>query len=178
VNGELFRCVKIRSLPPTTPAYLDKVALNGHCEPTGWSRILRRFHLDELPQFWHVVGGSMSLVGPRPMISSIIDEIPPDVRRVRHSIRPGITGPWQVSVDGSHSLLDCLDYDDTYVRCANPVLDLKLLVLTAAQALGYPKRTRDEVFAMMTSSPNVADDERSVIPLRHDTASADGGAAS
>jgi hypothetical protein len=74
--------------------------------------------------------------------------------------------------------LDCLDYDDTYVRCANPVLDLKLLVLTAAQALGYPKRTRDEVFAMMTRSPNVAGDERSVIHPRHDSANADGGAAS
>ena len=73
------------------------------------------------------------------MIASIIADIPHPTALVRQSIRPGITGPWQVSVDGRHSLLDCLDYDATYVHRANVVLDLKLLLLTAAQTIGLPK---------------------------------------
>lgn len=76
LSGQPFRCVKIRSLPAETPAYLDETALNDHGHPVGWCRFLRRFHLDELAQFWHVVGGSMSLVGPRPMIASVIEGIP------------------------------------------------------------------------------------------------------
>jgi sugar transferase EpsL len=174
LNGEPFRCIKIRSLPAETPAYLDKLALNDHCEPTGWCRFLRRFHLDELPQFWHVVGGSMSLVGPRPMIKSIIDEIPHDIAQVRHSIRPGVTGPWQVSVDGAHSLLTCLDYDETYVRNASLLLDLKLLALTAVQTGGVAKRQKPQVFAMMGhASADVRDGEHSVVALRHDPEFAD-----
>ena len=164
LNGELFRCIKVRSLPPTTPAYLDKLALIDHGHPTGWNHFMRRFHFDELPQFWHVVGGSMSLVGPRPMIAAIIDAMPDDDAQARHSVRPGITGPWQVSVDGAHSLLDCPEYDDAYVRCASLVLDLKLLVLTAAQTIGLAKREHDKVFAMMPlARTNESSDEHGAV---------------
>ena len=174
LNGEPFRCIKIRSLPAETPAYLDKTALNDHCEPTGWCRFLRRFHLDELPQFWQVVGGSMSLVGPRPMIASIIEGMPRQAALTRQSIRPGVTGPWQVSVDGAHSLLDCLDYDEAYVHSASLVLDLKLVILTAVQTIGLPKRDRDRVFAMMSSAPVVGlRVEDGVVALRQDPECAD-----
>jgi lipopolysaccharide/colanic/teichoic acid biosynthesis glycosyltransferase len=179
MNGESFRCYKIRSLPKETPAYLDKTALNDHGHPKGWCKFLRRFHLDELPQFWHVVGGSMSLVGPRPMIASIIDDLSPQTARVRQSIRPGITGPWQVSVDGARSLHESLDYDQTYVREASLVLDLKLLALTAAQTLGLPKCDRPRVFAMMSTAPHVAGTgDQAVIELSHDHGLADVRAAS
>ena len=111
----------------------------------------------------------MSLVGPRPMIASIIDEIPHHTALVRQSIRPGVTGPWQVSVDGAHSLLTCLDYDETYVRSASLVLDLKLVALTAAQTIGFPKRDRGQVFAMMSHTPaGDRDGEHAVIVLPHD----------
>jgi lipopolysaccharide/colanic/teichoic acid biosynthesis glycosyltransferase len=174
LHGELFACIKIRSLPATTPEYLDKLALIDHGHPAGWCRFLRRFHLDELPQFWHVVGGSMSLVGPRPMIQSIIDDIPHDIALARQSVRPGITGPWQVSVDGAHSLLTCLDYDETYVRTAGPVLDLKLLALTAAQTIGLDKREREQVFAMMVPAHvTVFDAQHGVLVLPHDPEFAD-----
>ena len=62
----------------------------------GGSRFLRRFHLDELPQFWHVVGGSMSLVGPRPLLMQYLDRYTPEQAR-RHEVRPGITGWPQVN---------------------------------------------------------------------------------
>ena len=179
LNGESFRCYKIRSLPKTTPAYLDKTALNDHGHPEGWCKFLRRFHLDELPQFWHVVGGSMSLVGPRPMIASIIDDLPPQTALVRQSVRPGITGPWQVSIDGARSLHDCVDYDQVYVREASLVLDLKLLALTAAQTIGLPKRDRAHVFAMMSQAPHGAGSgDHAVIELPHDHDFADVRAAS
>ena len=116
----------------------------------------------------------MSLVGPRPMIASIIDEIPHDKALVRQSIRPGVTGPWQVSVDGAHSLLSCLDYDETYVRNASLVLDLKLVALTAAQTIGLRKRDREQVFAMMSPAPVIMlDGEHGVIALPQDVGFAD-----
>lgn len=159
LDGGLLRCVKIRSLPKTTPTYLDKTALHDHLEPTAWCRFLRRSHLDELPQFWQTVTGAMSLVGPRPMIAMIVAEIPQQQALVRHSVRPGVTGPWQVSVDNARSVLGCLDYDELYVRNASLALDLKLLLLTAAQTVGAAKRDREQVMAMMSSSPVDADDE-------------------
>jgi hypothetical protein len=121
----------------------------------------------------------MSLVGPRPMIASIIDDLSPQTALVRQSVRPGITGPWQVSVDGARSLHDCLDYDQNYVREASLVLDLKLLALTAAQTIGLPKRDRARVFAMMASAPHGAGTgDHSVIELPHDHDFADARAAS
>ena len=96
---------------------------------------------------------------------------------LRQSIRPGITGPWQVSVDGSTSLHDCVDHDRSYVRNLSLVLDLKLLLLillTAAQTVGVPKRDRTRVFAMMSAAPQGAGKgDHAVIELPHDLGLAD-----
>lgn len=114
----------------------------------------------------------MSLVGPRPMIASIIDEMSPKMAKISHSIRPGITGPWQVSVDGAHSLLDCLDYDHSYVSGAGLLLDLKLVALTAAQMVGLPKREKAEVMAMVASAGASGGDHAEAV-VHHDPEFAD-----
>lgn len=151
LDGRSFRCIKIRSLAPHTPAYMHKGELIDHevDHLRGWAGLIRKLHLDELPQFWLVIGGSMSMVGPRPMISSIVDGMPTEIAAQRHSVRPGVTGPWQISVDGGHLLTDDCHYDLAYIQHASLWLDLRIFLWTAAQTVGVPKRSFPEVLSMM-----------------------------
>lgn len=83
---------------------------------TNVGRLLRKLSLDELPQLWNVVRGEMSLVGPRPEIPAVA-EARGYLDHVRHTVRPGITGPYQVS-DLRHAgdLRDGLDLDAAYAK--------------------------------------------------------------
>ncbi|NNC78877.1 MAG: sugar transferase, partial [Acidimicrobiales bacterium] len=79
-------------------------------------RILRKLSLDELPQLWNVIRGEMSLVGPRPEIPSVA-ESRGYLDHVRHTVRPGITGPYQVSeLRYAGDLRDGLDLDEEYAN--------------------------------------------------------------
>ncbi|WP_166657738.1 sugar transferase [Ilumatobacter fluminis] len=144
-----IRIVKIRTLSPQTPAYLDKSELLEHGGEQRWAAALRKSHLDELPQFWQVVAGTLSLVGPRPMIASIVERMPAESACLRHSIRPGVTGPWQISVDGGSLLDDACDYDLAYVRRASARVDLSIIAWTTAQAVGASERSKAWVFNLM-----------------------------
>jgi lipopolysaccharide/colanic/teichoic acid biosynthesis glycosyltransferase len=100
-------------------------------------RILRRFSLDELPQLWNVLRGDMSLVGPRPYE---VSELPAmdGQDRVIMSIRPGITGLWQVSGRSTLSFAERLELDVTYVQKRSRWLDLKIFIRTVPTVLsGY-----------------------------------------
>jgi exopolysaccharide biosynthesis polyprenyl glycosylphosphotransferase len=112
LNGRRFRLYKFRSMRVGAEAHRDELAavnvMDGPVfkavrDPrvTRFGRFLRQYCLDELPQLWNVLKGDMSLVGPRPPLPS---EVPAYERwqRRRLSMRPGITGLWQVS--GRHAL--------------------------------------------------------------------------
>ena len=88
--------MKMRTLPTSCPSYTDKHQLD-HVHIPAFCRLLRRLHLDELPQLVLVLWGHMSLVGPRPEMRHLHEQIDPDFARVRTSTRPGCTGLWQIS---------------------------------------------------------------------------------
>lgn len=105
---------------------------------TSLGRFLRRWSLDEIPQFWNVVGGQMSLVGPRPELVSIVETYEP-WQHERHTVKPGITGPWQVSLRGDVPMHEATDVDVAYARKVTMIGDLRILFQTIPTVLGLRK---------------------------------------
>ncbi|HWL95244.1 MAG TPA: sugar transferase, partial [Phycisphaerae bacterium] len=94
-------------------------------------RILRKYNIDELPQLFNVLAGHMSLVGPRPSPFRENQYCVP-WRRARLSVRPGVTGLWQICRTGRHEgdFQQWIHFDMTYVRHMSPWLDVKILAAT------------------------------------------------
>ena len=110
--------------------------------PTAVGRLLRRFHLDELPQVVNVLRGEMSLVGPRPerpeIAARIESERPGFARRL--AVRPGIAGLAQARSRCGHLPRNKLRYDLVYIRAMGPWLDLRLCAACVWRALLGPLR--------------------------------------
>lgn len=96
---------------------------------TRFGRFLRAFSIDELPQLVNVLRGEMSLVGPRPMVAKDCDHYEPWQRR-RLAVRPGITGPWQVSGRSRLGWADMVRLDIDYCDHQSLLTDLQILVRT------------------------------------------------
>lgn len=98
---------------------------------TPWlGRIVRRTRLDELPQFWNVLVGDMSIVGPRPMLESDLAQLPQGRGHQRYAFRPGITGWAQVHGGQQLRPAEKLALDIWYTHHASARLDLKIALLT------------------------------------------------
>jgi len=91
---------------------------------------LRRSSLDELPQLFNVLQGTMSLVGPRPLLVSDLDRLPMRAQMRRFSVRPGITGLWQVSGRSTTTDEERLRLDREYINNWSLALDCKILLKT------------------------------------------------
>jgi lipopolysaccharide/colanic/teichoic acid biosynthesis glycosyltransferase len=98
---------------------------------TPLGRWYRRFSLDELPQLVNVIRGDMSLVGPRPSMPWEV-ELYDERFQVRHAVRPGITGLWQVSGRNRLSMLEMLELDVRYVGARSLRSDVRILLKTPA----------------------------------------------
>ena len=96
---------------------------------TKLGRFLRRSSLDELPQFFNVLKGEMSVVGPRPIVSNEIIKYSLFMEEVI-SVRPGLTGLWQVSGRNNLSYKKRVELDLLYARNRNFLLDLEIIILT------------------------------------------------
>ncbi len=96
---------------------------------TGVGKFLRKTSLDELPQFWNVLKGEMSLVGPRPWIPEYYQEMKPSQRK-RYVVRPGITGLAQVRGRNNIPVSKKIKYDLEYVDKLSFHEDFKILLLT------------------------------------------------
>ncbi len=147
INGRHFHMIKFRSMVADAEARLadlqdtkrtagNSVMFKMPDDPrvTRIGRFLRRFSLDELPQLFNVLRGSMSLVGPRPPLRSEVDEYAHHVHR-RFLVKPGITGLWQVSGRSNLSWDDTVRLDLYYVENWSLVGDLVILWRTAKAVL-------------------------------------------
>ena len=103
---------------------------------TQTGKFLRKWSLDELPQLLNVLKGDMSLVGPRPLAN---EEMAGDNnntwREIRLSVKPGVTGLWQIMGRTSGKFSDWVNYDIEYVQKRSLVMDLKILIMTAITVL-------------------------------------------
>jgi putative colanic acid biosynthesis UDP-glucose lipid carrier transferase len=135
-RGRLFTCYKLRTMIVNEEADFCPAAMNDH-RVTRIGKFLRRSNLDELPQFFNVLSGSMSLVGPRPyMIAdcSRFSEMVPDVH-FRNHVKPGITGLAQVrGLHGKWSdyktVQSRYQWDAFYVRRACFRMDVRIIYRT------------------------------------------------
>ena len=95
-------------------------------------RILRKFSLDELPQFFNVLKGDMSVVGPRPYIEKEFDEykVPQEIRQKLLSVKPGITGLWQVEKRNEATFEERINLDLKYIENQSFWLDMKIILKT------------------------------------------------
>ena len=125
LNGKEFICLKFRSTPPNNSVN-DR---SKEDEFTSVGKILRRFSLDELPQFINVVRGDMSFIGPRPWITEYYNLMNKNQRR-RNSVRPGITGLAQAHGRNNLSIYEKIDYDLSYVDNISFIGDLKVIIFT------------------------------------------------
>ena len=145
-HGREFRMWKFRSMIPDAEAKLQslldmqdsgnsvqfKMTNDPRITPVG--RVLRKYSLDELPQLFNVLGGTMSLVGPRPPIQREVEQYEDHVHR-RFLVKPGMTGLWQVSGRSSLSWDDSVRLDLSYVENWSVVSDVVILFKTFKAAL-------------------------------------------
>ncbi len=134
MNGRRFRMLKFRTML-ATPRLSAETHWTSRDDPnvTPLGRWLRRSNLDELPQFWNVLRGEMSIVGPRPERPFFIERFRREVPEymARHYVKSGITGWAQVhGWRGDTSIKDRLAHDLYYIRNWALALDFKILVLT------------------------------------------------
>ena len=143
MDGRLFRLLKLRTLPPQVPAYADKYEIQQVRTPR-WCKLLRALHLDELPQLFLVPLGRMSLVGPRPEMAFLHDEMDPHFADRRVSTRPGCTGLWQVSEACAGLILETPEFDLFYLHHHNLRLDLWIVWRTILKVLDIGRAVRLE----------------------------------
>ncbi len=119
----------MRQLQPDRPQ--DSYKMVGDVRITRVGGLLRRLSLDELPQLWNVATGDMSLVGPRPPIGYELEKYrDTDLRRLAGPL--GLTGLWQVTSRNGTSFREMVDLDAEYLDRQSIVVDLLILVRTAA----------------------------------------------
>jgi lipopolysaccharide/colanic/teichoic acid biosynthesis glycosyltransferase len=129
-----FRQYKLRSMRIGADAAGFRTATDDpRITPVG--RFVRRTSLDELPQLWNVLRGDMSLVGPRPAAPAQLGDYTAEQRRVRASVRPGLTGLAQVSGRSSLGLEQAVALDLWYAAHASAGTDLRILARTVGAVL-------------------------------------------
>lgn len=124
-----FRSMKVQ----TDEEEQDKWTTKDDPRKTWWGNIMRRTSIDELPQFYNVLKGDMSVVGPRPERPFFVDKFKEEIPRymVKHQVRPGITGWAQVNgLRGDTSIEDRIDHDLYYIENWTFSMDIKIILLT------------------------------------------------
>lgn len=144
-GGSTFKCYKFRTMHPDADSLLKEILMKDTKKLKEWREThklkddpritpigvwLRRTSLDELPQFWNVLQGDLSVVGPRPVVEEeVIKHYGPKAYKIL-SIRPGLTGIWQISGRNDMSYEQRVALDERYVDTQAFMLDLKIIIKT------------------------------------------------
>lgn len=150
MNGKTFRCWKLRTMVVDADAALARMCdadpviakewhenqkLEHDPRITRIGRILRASSIDELPQLFNVLMGDMSIVGPRPFISNQAELYNEAGGRSYYTVRPGITGTWQVFGRSQTRFVDRVKFDTLYCRDISLWNDIYLIVMTVGVVL-------------------------------------------
>ena len=127
LNGKVFTMYKFRSM--TDAKDKDGKLLSDEERLPRFGKILRSTSLDEIPEFFNILKGDMSLVGPRPLLVQYLERYNERQAR-RHEVRPGITGWAQVNGRNAISWEQKFEYDVEYVEKCSFLLDIKIIFMT------------------------------------------------
>jgi len=144
-GGKTFPCYKFRTMHEDADERLEEMLKNDQDLRSEWEtthklkndpritpigNFLRKASLDELPQFWNVLRGDLSVVGPRPVVQQeIIEHFGSKAIKIL-SVRPGLTGIWQVSGRSNTTYTQRIQLDERYVDNHSLALDIKLIMKT------------------------------------------------
>lgn len=142
-DGSIFRIYKFRTMK------------NGKVTKIG--KILRMTSLDEIPQFYNVLKGDMSIVGPRPWIPDYYENFN-ESQKERTYVKPGLVGLAQVNGRRTINVFDKINYDIKYVKKLNFWLDLKIIfkslkIITTKQNMGEPNSYVNNEIEMLRGQP-------------------------
>lgn len=131
-NGGIFKIIKFKTMN-------DKKDVNGallpfHERVTKTGLFIRKYSLDEIPQLINVLKGDMSMIGPRPLLVQYLP-LYTETQKIRHHVRPGITGWAQVNGRNAISWEKKFELDVWYVQHISVALDFKILILTAKKVI-------------------------------------------
>ncbi len=149
-NGKPFPCYKFRSMVLNSQEMLQKYLAENSAAREEWERdfklkedprvtpigkVLRRTSLDELPQIFNVLRGEMSLVGPRPVIQEELDKYYGETAKLYYTVKPGITGLWQVSGRSDLGYNERVALDAVYIQNRSIIGDILILWKTIGVVL-------------------------------------------
>jgi len=144
-GGREFNCLKFRSMVTNSDEVLSRLLETDTAAKAEWDatfklkndpritpfgKFIRKTSLDELPQFWNVLRGDMSLVGPRPVVQKELDQHYGLYTPIYCSVRPGVTGPWQVGGRSDLNYAERVALDTQYVQNRSLSGDINLLLKT------------------------------------------------
>jgi sugar transferase EpsL len=132
LNEKLFKLWKFRTMK--TPINGEEWLFSDGDRITPIGKIIRKYSIDELPQFWNLLKGDLSLVGPRPLLKEYLPVYTRRQRR-RHDVKPGITGWAQINGRNKVTLSERRELDVWYVENWSIALDIKIIFKTMGQVI-------------------------------------------
>ena len=141
-KGKEFSIIKFRSMVTTAEKDGAQWAVKNDTRITAFGKFLRKTRVDEIPQFWNVLKGDMSLIGPRPERPEFVTELEQKIPMyaIRHAIKPGLTGWAQVMYPYASTIeeqKDKLRYDLYYIKKRNLFIDFKIIIKTINTVLYF-----------------------------------------
>lgn len=144
-NEKIFTLCKFRTMTDAKDS--EGNLLPDSVRLTKFGKLLRAMSLDELPELWNILKGDMSIIGPRPLLVSYLPYYS-EREKLRHSVRPGLTGLAQVSGRNFIDWDKRLEKDVEYVENLTFMMDMKVLALTVKTVLGLGKEVAEDTNAV------------------------------